>query len=229
MASTCYTSIDLCAIRVAKLTTGGSPDTGATNGYQTGAAIKLEITVEIETGEEFTQKDGCGEICATFKEPDKIKRLSLAMDLCQLDALLLEFMTGASSFSSGGNIVGSQFAAVGTNPDPVCVEAWSKAWDNDQQAVVPFTSPDATYIHWVFPYTTWVQGNLVVEHNLMVVPVTGNGRENANITANGPFDDWPTAISNAGGITRIGGWFFDDALPADLDACEAIAVTSAAS
>lgn len=226
--STCYTSVDLCALRVAKLTTAGAPDTGADNGYVTDAAIKLGITVEVSAGQELEQKNGCGAICATLKEPDKIKRLTLDTDLCQLDAFLLEFMTGAPAFVDGsGNAIGQQFPAVGTEPPPVCIEAWSKAWDDDQQAVDPFTSPDATYIHWVFPFTRWVQAAFTLEHALVVIPVKGDGSENSQITANGPFDDWPTEIAAAGGVTHIGGWFFDDALP--TVACEPIPVTSAAS
>lgn len=141
---------------------------------------------------------------------------------------MLEIMTGASVISSGGNAIGFQFPAVGAEPPPVCFEAWSKAWSGDSQVVAPFTDPLATYIHWVFPYTRWVQGAFTMEHDLMIVPVTGKGRENASITANGPFDDWPTAVANAGGITRIGGWFYDDSLP-NNDSCTYIEVTSAAS
>jgi hypothetical protein len=227
MSSTCVASVDLCAVRVASLTEAGAPDTGADNGYVTDAAIKLDVTVELETGDELVQKNGCGAICAVLREPDLIKGISLGTDLCQLDAELLALLTGSDTFTSGGNAIGSQFPAIGATPPPVCFEGWSKAWESGQQAVAPFTDPDPTYIHWVFPYTRWVQGALVVEHALQVVPVTGKGQENESITVNGPFDDWPTAIADQGGVTRIGGWFYDAAIP--TVACNTIEVTSAAS
>lgn len=227
MSSTCNASVDLCAIRVSKLTTGGAPRTGSTNGYVTDAAIKIDIGVEVETGDEKTQKNGCGVLMATLKDPDTIKGLTLAMDLIHLDAYLNEFLTGSDTFESGGNAIGFQFAAVGSQADFVCVEGWSKAWDVDHQLVAPFTTPNATYIHWVFPKTQWVQGKLTAEHDIMIVPVTATGTENSSITANGPFDDWPAAVAARGGVTRIGGWFFDSNIPTAT--CAKIPVTSAAS
>lgn len=226
--STCYTSVDICALRVAKLTAAGAPDTGADNGYVTDATISLGITVEVRDGEELEQINGCGAICATLKEPDKVKRVSLDLDLCQLDAFLIEFLTGASTFVDGsGDAIGQQLPAVGTEAGPTCVEAWSKAWDDSSQAVDPFTTPNETYIHWVFPFTRWVQGAFTLEHQLMIVPLTGDGAENDQITADGPFDDWPVEVAGVGGVTRIGGWFFDPALP--TVACQPITVTSTGS
>lgn len=227
MTSTCFASVDLCGIRVAKLTAAGAPLTGANNGYISDAPIKLDINVIVETGEEKTVKNGCGAVMATLKDPDTIKRVELAMDLSLLDAYLNEILVGSQTFSSGGNAIGSQFPAVGSTPGPVCFEALSKAWDVDQQAVPAFTSPDPAYIHWVFPFTRWAQGQSTLEHDITVWPVTAIGSGNSQITANGPFDDWPAAVAAAGGVTRIGGWFFDpNTFTAD---CDWVSVTSAAS
>lgn len=227
MASTCITSLDICASRVSKLTTAGAPNTGASNGYVSVAPQKLEVTITTSSGDKEEVKNGCGALLAVLNEPDKIKGVELAVDYCYLDAYLLELKTGAQNFVSGGNAIGQQLAAVGASPDPVCYEAWSKAWDLDHQYVPAFTSPDAAYIHWVFPLTRWVQDKFTLEHKLMIVPVKGVGSENPYITANGPFNDWPTAVANAGGVTRAGGWFFDDTLPTET--CDYVAVTSAAS
>lgn len=227
-SSTCYTSLQLCAARTSRLTLAGAPLTGAGNGYTTDAAIKLDVAVELSTGDDFEQKNGCGAICAAFKQPDRIKRLNLSLDLCQLDSELIAQLTDGDTFSTGGDVVGYQYPAVqGDDPTPVCFEGWSKAWDGSNQAVPGATSPDVAYFHWVFPFTTWTLGTVTVENALMVVPVTGQASENENITQNGPFDDWPSYISTAGGITRVGGWFLDSDIPTAT--CGAIAVTSAAS
>lgn len=227
MTSTCYASVELSAIRVAELTSAGAPNTGAGNGYVSDAAIQMGVTVEVETGTEFVQKNGLGAICATLKQPDTIKRVTLALELCQLDSELIAMLTGGQTFASGGNTIGMQLPAVGATPPNLCIEAWTKAWDGGGQAVPAFTSPTPAYFHFVFPLTTWVQGQFSMAEGFMVVPLTGSGSENSAITANGPFDDWPAPVVNAGGITRIGGWFLDDDLP--TAACAAIAVSSAAS
>lgn len=228
MASTCITSVDLCAIRVSKVTEAGAPMPGASNGYVSDAPISLGVTVTTEAGDDLTLENGCGTIMATLQTPDQLKGVELELNLCQLDAYLLSLLTGATLFTSAGNAVGFQFPAVGSSPGPVCFEGWSKAWTSGgNQLTHTFTTPNATWIHWVFPFTRWVQGDITMEHELMTVPVNGKGYENDNITVNGPFDDWPTAVAAQGGITRLGGWFYDSA-PPSAD-CNYETVTSIAS
>jgi hypothetical protein len=230
MTSTCNTSLDLCAIRVARLTTAGAPVTGAGNGYVSVAPQKLDVTVESDKANANNESNGCGVLMGVLNEPAKITGISFKLDLCQLDAELMDILTGASLFNSGGNAVGYQFPSVGSEPPRVCLEGWSKAWDVDHQLVAPFTTPNGTWIRWVFPNTQWVQDTFTLEHAILITSVNGVGSENSAITANGPFNDWPTAVANAGGVTRIGGWFFDpDANVPDNDDCTYVTVTSAAS
>lgn len=227
-APTCYSSIQLCAIRVAELNSAGSPISGANRGYVSDAPIKLDIGVELEEGDEFIQKNGCGAICVNYKDQDKIKNVTLGLELCSLDSQLISLLVGGDTFSSGGNVIGMQLPAVsGSNDNGVCLEAWSKAWDGTAQAVPSFTSPNAAYYHWVFPKVKWSLGNITLENGVAVVPVNGVGSENSRVTTNGPFDDWPSPIANAGGITRVAGWWLDDDLP--TASCGFISVTSAAS
>lgn len=229
MAGTCYTSLQLCALRVAQLTAAGRPTVPGTNkGYVTDAAIKLQVGVTLKTGADLEQQNGCGAVCAAFKSPDRIKRVDLSLDLCQWDAQLIGMLTSGGVISSGGNAIGFQFpSTTGADPLPVCLEAWSKAWSGGQQASAAFTSPNASYIHWVFPFVQFGIGQFTIENALMVVPLTGPGTPNAFITVNGPFDDWPAAVAAAGGITQVGGWYLDGTLP--TVACNYINTTSAAS
>ena len=228
MTSTLHTSLDLCAVRVAKLTTAGAPDAGASNGYQScEAPVKLDVTLKLKTGRNLEQTNGCGTLVNSRNEPDTVKSIDLALDLCQLDSYLLEILTGVSLFTSGGNAVGFQMPAVGSSPDAVCLEGWTKVWDGDSQLVPAYTSPSAAYLHWVFPFSKWTPGTFSLQGELAVFPVSAKCSENTSITANGPFDDWPTEVANEGGVTRLGGWFYDDTLPT-CDG-EYVEVTSAAS
>lgn len=228
MPSTCNTSLDLCAIRVSKTTEAGAPIAGANNGYISDAPVSLGVSIDTESGDDLTSKDGCGNLRYAFSQPDQLKSVSLDLELCQLDAELVSIMTGATVFFDGANAIGFQLANVGDTPPPICFEAWTKAWDvGGHQLVADFTSPADTWIHWVFPLTRWVQGDITMEHDLMTVPVSGKGSENPNITVNGPFNDWPLEIATLGGVTSMAGWFFDTAPPAAT--CTYAAVTSAAS
>lgn len=215
MAANCPEVLDLCAMRVTRLNSStGSPVPGTGNAVISAAPIKLEVKLNLDTGDDLEHKNGCGTIIASFKDRDRLKNVELAMDLTQLDATLFELMTGSQTFSSGGNPIGFQSVAVGVDgPAPVCLEAWSKAWDGGSPAIPTLTSPNAAYIHWVFPKTTWHMSDFTVEHGFVTVGVAGKGEENSRITANGPFDDWPVGVAGPGGITRCFGWFFDATLP----------------
>lgn len=210
----CFSSLQAVRMRLAKLTAAGAPMTGANNGYVSDALIDVTVKVEITAGDEFEQKNGSGNICAVFKDCDRIKRLTIDMNLCQLDANLISFLTGADLFTSGGNPIGWQYPSVSAAcPNGVALEVWTKAWDSTQQAVPAFTSPSVAYWHWVFPKTAFRLGDVKMDNSIMVVPVSGTGSENTSITANGPYNDWPAAVSGPGGVTRVGGVFLDSSIP----------------
>jgi hypothetical protein len=220
---TCFSSLGACALRVAKLTSGGVPVPGASNGYVSTALVSVGVSVEISEGDDLEQKNGCGDICATFKQPDRIKRLTLSMDLCQLDTYLINFLTGAPMYTSGGLPIGWQFTPVSSGLTTyVSFEVWSKAIDAGTQAVPAFTSPNAAYFHWVFPKTQWTLGDVTIENGIMTVPVNGFSTENSVLTADGPFNDWPAAVAGSGGVTSVGGVFLDGSIPSG--ACAPITV-----
>lgn len=230
MATTTRTvPVDLCAIRLALLDPQtGAPLTGANNGYVSNDPQQLEVTVSVEEGASETLRNGCNVLVATLNDPDLINGIAFAMNVTQLDFILEAFMTGGTVLYNGSNqAVGSKLPRIGAEPPAISFEGWAKAWEDDHQMVHPHTSPDPTYLHLVFPLTKWVPGAETYSHALNVRPLTGKGYENPSITANGPFDDWPAEVSNAGGVTEIGGKFLDDSMPTSTNAL--IPVTSAAS
>lgn len=223
-----YGSLNLCALRLTRLNSGGHPVPGAGNGYVTTAPIKLDLTSNTEKGDSATQKNGCGVICQTYTNPDTLDSLGLSLDLCQNDPELLEIMTGATLLSGGGGVPrGLKAPAVGSTPPLVALEAWTLAWDNSVQAQQSLVGA-ATYMHWVFPSTQWTLGNTSLAAGILTVSLTGTGAENKSLTVNGPYDDWPTDVATSGGIDRLYGWFYDGAIPT-VSTDGYISVTSAAS
>jgi len=189
----CFGSVQACAMRVGKLDDAGAPDPGADNLYVTDSLITVQTSYEIETGAEFIQKNGCGAICQNFKEQDKLKRVTLALQLCQFDYELLALMLDATP------IIGDVVTANGTigivlpsstapASNGVSLEIWSKAWDGGSQAVS--SGGDPLYHHFAWPKTTWVPGQRTIEAGIMVIPVDGIGTENPTI-GDGPVDDFP--------------------------------------
>lgn len=210
----CFGSLQVCRLRVAELGTNGVPVEGAATGYVTDAVIKVDVSTEIEKGDELTLKNGCGSVCQSYQDYDRIKRLSVKMDLCQLDSELISMLVGGDLYDTGGDTFGYALPSVNdTPPAGVCMELWTKAWDGTEQATPASTSNNAAYFHWVLPKATFTLGHITMENDIMTIPVEGYSNENTSLPAHGPFNDWPAAITAAGGITSPGGWFLDDAIP----------------
>lgn len=222
----CYGSIQARMLRYAKVTSGGAPDTGASNGYRTNALIQVGVGVELSTGADVEQLNGSGGICQAYKEADKVKRTNLDTTLCQLDSELIQLAVGGEVILDGGDAIGYELP---TSDDAANIggslEVWTEAWNGDTAAT---SGGNALYWHFVFPWVEFAPGDFTLEGNtFLAFPMSGFGKTNTSLTVNGPFDDWPAAVAAHGGITSSGGWFLDTALP--TTSCGYIEVTSAAS
>jgi hypothetical protein len=169
-------------MRVGKLDSGGAPDPGASNLYITDALIQVQSSYEIETGEEFIQKNACGAICQTFKEQDKLKRVTLSLQLCQFDYELLGLMLDATVITGNlvtpGGAIGIDLpASTAPASNGVSLEVWTKAWDGGQAAVS--SGGDPLYHHFVWPKTTWVPGQRTIEAGIWSFRLTASARRTA--------------------------------------------------
>jgi hypothetical protein len=210
MAQPCFESIQLVAIRAHRLQQSGALLTGATNAYQSAAAIQLQVGYEYENGADVTQKNGSGGICLRYRGEDKLKNITVTLNLCQLDFQLIELITGWTALVDNSSAVMGLSAPALTAPNRngVCLEAWSLAWDGDAQAVV---GANAMYVRHVFPRLKLNVGNHTVDEGALVIPVEGQGFSNSVLSAaKGPAADWPTGI--------VGPWaqFYDPSIVVPL-------------
>lgn len=235
MAQDCFSSLDICAIRVAQLTAAGAPNSGATNGIVSNGMVKLQVALNIDKGAEFVQKTGCGDIAISFKEPDRLKNTALTLELAILDLLLLQAIAGVSLFThASSSPSGTQNSAVGFQLPPVTatggtvtinyasLEAWTRTVSGTRQQLPAIYTTGSGWWHWVFPQTYWTMGQFSLINGLVTFPIEGTGIENPAITTDGPFNDWPADVSAGGGITRVAGAFLDNSIP--TAACTTIAV-----
>lgn len=125
----CMISLQVCALRVARLNSDGTTPAGATNMYLSNDIARLDITPNYEAGDEITLKSGCGSIAAAYKDVDRLKRADVALTMLTTDPELYELLAGFSLITSGGQSVGAAAPAVGaTPPAGVSLEVWTKAW-----------------------------------------------------------------------------------------------------
>lgn len=200
----CFTSVDICALRFVRTDSTGAFEFGAEAMYEMVEVLQLGVSQEVQEGARTTLENGCGGICFNRKKPNRILGQALALELCHLDAELLEMMTGGTVLTSGGVTVGFQPPATDAASVYGALEVWTKAWDGDEQAT---DGGDPLYIRWAYPLTSWTIGNYTLQGDVLRVPLTGDVAPSSNF-GDGPLNDWPSAVSEPGSF------YFDTTIPA---------------
>lgn len=186
-------------MRVARLDAGGNILTGPGNGYVSKAPVDITITLNFINGAELQQLQGCGTLNAYFHAPDVVKDINVAGTLTDLDAELLEVLTGETSLiTEAGQTAGMKFPSVGAcGPavqNGVCVEFFTKRWG----ACGP-PSDGLLYWDWVLPRAYLHNTAFGLKNDIMPIPVTGYAIGNERVGL-GPWGDFPVQISQALGM-----------------------------
>lgn len=170
MAQDNASSVAGMAIRLTRLAADGTFAAGASASYVTKKFVSLGFTPEYETGDEFTTKAADGTVCASWKAPDTLKRVTLSIALCDPDPEFTQMIAGGELLTAGGKTVGWQAPLVGIDatPNGVAIEVWSIANVGGRQASV---NP---YWHWVFPYAQMHSaGERAIQNDLMATSFEG--------------------------------------------------------
>jgi len=177
MAQDNASSVAGIAIRVTRLNADGTLTVGPSGSYVTKKFVSLGFTPEYESGDEFTTKAADGSVCVSWKTADTLKRVTLAISICDPDPEFTQMIAGGSLLSAGGLSVGWKAPLVGVDatPNGVAIEVWSIANVGGRQAS---TNP---YWHWIFPYAQ--------------IRATGERAIHNDLVASG-FDGW--AVGNTG-------------------------------
>ncbi len=197
----CFTSLQLCRLRITLLDDTGAPDPGSTSSYVSDAPIELGYSLNVKEGATIQQENGCGDLCVNFRGDDSIESVDLTTTLCKLDSELSELMTGGTLVTVAGSTRGYALPQVSSPlTRRVGVEAWTKAFDFDEPASLP-------YVRYIFPSVQWrlADGNLGNQANNLAL--AGKGRSNSQ-WGDGPSNDLPWDA-----YTSPFGWFYDDDLP----------------
>jgi hypothetical protein len=198
MASVCPTPIKFCTVRATRLDpVTGAVVGGANGGYVSNGAVSIAFSADIEEGTESTLKNGCGDVLATSKTPDRFKRWNMVLTMGQFEPGLVEILTGATVETSGADIIGitgeDQF-------DPAfeetlaAIEGWAFAYEGD--------APDSTrpYFYALIPASSWVIGDFTLQEDPATLPINGFSRSN-DMWGNGPYDD-------TGFTSQVSTWSF---------------------
>lgn len=95
MATQSYAaSVQGAAIRVTRLSASGALLTGDLDSYTTSAFMRMSFTPEYEDGEEITEKAADGTVCVSYKAPDRLKRVTMELAICEPDPELTALLAG---------------------------------------------------------------------------------------------------------------------------------------
>lgn len=188
MAVNCGYSFGLCAVRVTIV----DPETGLVtdipnNSYVSDKGVTLSLTPNIETGNTFSLRNGCGCSLARFKSPDVFNWFEFSFARGALEPQLEQMLLGGTTIEDGADVVGINgpgALACDQDQPSVALEFWTQHnLGSGQDTLHP-------WVHWVFPYTLWQLGDNTAEEDIMQLTVNGFSRTSGG-WGSGPYGDGP--------------------------------------
>ena len=216
MANACGVSFGACLVRITRVDENGNVIAG-NNTYVSDKLISVGVNPNIETGNSFSVRNGCGCSIARRSFPDTFNWWEITLNSAALEPQMIAFMLGAATITDGADVVGV---------------AWPSALECDEQSpLVAFefwtehtvgSGLDATYpyYHHVYPAVSFVMGDNTFEEGPAAPTLNGKSKTNGN-WGDGPYGDGPPDGED---ISEGGFWATDAALPSA--SCVAQAVTA---
>lgn len=213
--NTCLQVLKLAAIRTGLLDATGAPDPGTAHLY-VAKAILFGFTPQFPNRESFEQVDGEGDTCGKFTGPPKAPDSdTLSMNLCNLDAELIQMLTGGTIITEAYDTIGYLAPTDDTvNVNGVFFEAWAYAWAGRQR---PIVNGAPGFWRFAFPKTTWERGQIQVQNGFSVIPLTGVAEPNSGFGTGLADDPFPADMGES-----VDGYVLTDSIP--TVACGASAI-----
>jgi hypothetical protein len=185
----CVTPWQICAVRITRLDSGGTPQPGEQAIYVTDKTISLGVTVETQEGNAVVLDSGCGENIMNFTPDDKVLGRTLSLESGVFDFEMLALMTGAPVHYENDIPLGLGQGVLGT---AVGVEAWVRLYAGDERMAHPVTGKAAT-MRLIFPRVTWTLDGEQTYNGTAPTTTTLRGRGQGNTQwGTGPMGDTPT-------------------------------------
>lgn len=179
MATQCFPIIRCKRVRVTELDTCGTPVTGGSFVVSSGF-IQVEITSELEDGEEYIQKNADGALCVNERGPDSLKRLNVTVDWCNVDPDIINLITGYPTEMDGADAVGFRIQE-GEADTNWALEIWTGVAG---QAC----AGGLTYGYMLLPFITGsTLGDITIENATATFQTTGYTQGNSTWGV-GPYD-----------------------------------------
>lgn len=223
MTICCPKSIKACAMRITRQNECDvALDPLVPNSrIQSAGFMEINLSPDVESGEDITTKNACGDICIRDKDCDRLKGFEVEIKLCGIPLPVIEMLTGATLLSDGAG--GFNGAVMRESKDAACenskaLEFWSKNADKGQCTVDGVTQN--LYIHWVLPRTiNWeISGGLNFTNGPLEVTVMGYAENNPLWFPSYPTTTFPSWTPGGGDPTGVPTGSPPPVLPPDITA-----------
>lgn len=136
-----------CRMRVTKLDTCGRPVAGAANKVVTAGFIELNLSAQVEEGEEILVRNACGQICVNDPGCPELSHYEVELQLCNVDFDLVTLMmpTARRIVNRAGETIGFADGTTVSCDAGVAIEIWTNVF-SDAGCAAGQTSQDYGYI-----------------------------------------------------------------------------------
>lgn len=180
MSTVCYSSIKGLAMRATRLDSVGRWVTGTTSTAVSSGFVNINLTAQVEDGQEFVVKNANGDLCINEKDSPRVKYLDVEIEFCQVDPELFELLTGVRLLADyAGANVGYTINETFRTASGVALEAWTK---------IPGATGNLQYVYWLMPMlVNGIVSDYTIEDGPMTFKMKANTNDNAN-WGKGPYD-----------------------------------------
>lgn len=186
----CIPDAKPCIMRATRLNEFCQYEVGPNNSVTTSGIVSFNAEPEIEEGAEQELLNGCGEVCASTKDPDRIKRINLDFEICFKDPDLLNILTCSSDLlDTDGYTLGTR-TKIGTVDCPgAFLEIWTKKIR--PAGICGDVSTGAyNFRRYTFHRAVFTPGSINLSNDFSAATLSGYTEANPN-ALDGPFSDMP--------------------------------------
>lgn len=184
MAICCPKSIKACAMRITRQTECDIVlDPLVPNSrIETSGFMEINLSPDVESGNDITTVNACGDICIRDKDCDRLKGFDVEMMLCGVPLPIIEMLVGATLLDDGaGGFKGAvmrESKTLTACENSKQLQFWSKNADKGVCSVDGVMQD--LYIEWVLPRTiNWeISGGLNFTNGPLEITLSGYAENN---------------------------------------------------
>lgn len=196
--ATCIGELNACVFRAARLDADCTPTGGADSGIVSAGLVTMTVDPEVEAGQVFEPKNGCGSIVYSIRQEDRVKRNNVSGEFVLWDDEMIsllfghDLILGAAGGPFAGKVIGTASRLFNAAPrNGIYLEVIRQVATpagGDCVAAGAAATPAAS--GYIFGKAMLIPGSMTFENDAARVSFTGYATNN-NFLANGPWNDYP--------------------------------------